>query len=81
MMENLLTVVRWAITLPVWLLEHILKGLTFIVLVFGLVVMAILFPLFRSIWCKTEQSVIFKYATKWREDYPLTKKVFDLWKR
>lgn len=78
-MENLLAIVRWGITLPVWLLEHILKGLTFIVLVFGLVVMAVLYPLFRSIWRKTGQSVIFKYATKWRGNYPLTKKVFSLW--
>lgn len=78
-MNELLTVVRWAITLPVWLLEFILKGLTFVVLVFALIVMAILFPLFRSIWRKTGQSVIFKYATKWRGNYPLTKKVFDLW--
>lgn len=78
-MNELLTVVRWAITLPIWLLEFILKGLTFVVLIFALIVMAILFPLFRSIWRKTGQSVIFKYATKWRGNYPLTKKVFDLW--
>ena len=78
-MNELLTVVRWAITLPVWLLEHILKGLTFIVLVFGLVVMAILFPLFRSTWRRTGDSRVFKYATKWRRDYPLTEKVFSLW--
>lgn len=79
MMENLLTVVRWAITLPVWLLELILKAMTLIVLVLVIVVMAVLYPLFRSIWRKTGQSVIFKYATEWRENYPLTKKVFDLW--
>lgn len=78
-MNELLTVVRWAITLPVWLLEFILKGLTFVVLVLVIIVMAVLYPLFRSIWRKTGQSVIFKYATKWRGNYPLTKKVFDLW--
>lgn len=78
-MEDLLAIVRWGITLPVWLLEHILKGLTFIVLVFGLVVMAILFPLFRSTWRHTGDSRVFKYATKWRGNYPLTKKVFSLW--
>lgn len=78
-MNELLTVVRWAITLPIWLLEFILKGLTFVVLIFALIVMAVLYPLFRSIWRKTGQSVIFKYATKWRGNYPLTKKVFELW--
>ena len=78
-MEDLLAIVRWGITLPVWLLEHILKGLTFIVLVFGLVVMAILFPLFRSTWRRTGDFRVFKYATKWRGNYPLTKKVFSLW--
>ena len=70
-MEDLLAIVRWGITLPVWLLEHILK--------FGLVVMAILFPLFRSTWRRTGDSRVFKYATKWRGNYPLTKKVFSLW--
>lgn len=78
-MNELLTVVRWAITLPVWLLEFILKGLTFVVLVFALIVMAILFPLFRSTWRRTGDSRVFKYATKWRGNYPLTKKVFSLW--
>ena len=79
MMEDLLTIVRWAITLPVWLLEHILKAMTLMVLVLVIIVMAVLYPLFRSIWRKTGQSAIFKYATKWRGNYPLTKKVFDLW--
>ena len=78
-MNELLTVVRWAITLPIWLLEFILKGLTFIVLMFALIVMAILFPLFRSTWRRTGDSRVFKYATKWRGNYPLTKKVFSLW--
>lgn len=78
-MNELLTVVRWAITLPIWLLEFILKGLTFIVLIFALIVMAILFPLFRSTWRRTGDSRVFKYATKWRGNYPLTKKVFSLW--
>lgn len=78
-MEDLLTIVRWAITLSVWLLEQILKAMTLIVLVLVIIVMTVLYPLFRSIWCKTGKSVIFKYATEWRENYPLTKKVFDLW--
>ena len=77
-MEDLLAIVRWGITLRVWLLEHILKGLTFIVLVFGLVVVAILVPLFRSTWRRTGDSRVFKYATKWRGNYPLSKKVFIL---
>lgn len=78
-MNKLLTVVRWAITLPVWLLEFILKGLTFVVLVFALIVMAILFPLFRSTWRRMDNSSIFRYATEWQENYPLTKTVFELW--
>ena len=78
-MNKLLTVVRWAITLPVWLLEFILKGLTFVVLVFALIVMAILFPLFRSTWRRMDNSSIFRYATKWQGNYPLTKTVFELW--
>lgn len=78
-MEDLLTIVRWAITLPVWLLEHILKAMTLIVLVLVIIVMAILFPLFRSTWRRTGDSSVFKYATKWRGNYPLTLKVFRLW--
>lgn len=78
-MEDLLAVVRLGITLPIWLLENILKGLTFVILVFGLIVMAILFPLFRSTWCRTSDSFIYKYATKWKGNYPLTRKVFSLW--
>ena len=78
-MEDLLAIVRWGITLFFFFFFHILKGLTFIVLVFGLIVMAILFPLFRSTWRRTGDSRVFKYATKWRGNYPLTKKVFSLW--
>lgn len=78
-MENLLTIIRWSITLPIWLLEHILKGLTFIALAFGLIVMAILFPLFRSTWYNIRESFIYEYATKWKGNYPLTLKIFDLW--
>lgn len=81
MMEDLLTIVRWAITLPVWLLEQILKAMTLIVLVLVIIVMAILFPLFRSTWRRTGDSRVFKYATEWRENYPLTKKVFSLWQQ
>lgn len=80
-MNELLTVVRWAITLPVWLLEFILKGLTFVVLVFALIVMAILFPLFRSTWRRMDNSSIFRYATKWQGNYPFTKTVFELWQQ
>ena len=78
-MEDLLAIVRWSITLSIWLLESILKGLTFIILIFGLIVIAILFPLFRSTWRRIGDSYIFKYATKWKANYPLTIKVFSLW--
>lgn len=78
-MNELLAIVRWAFTLPVWLLEHVLKGLTLIVLVFALIVMAIFFPLFRYTWRSIDKSLVFKYATKWKGNYPLTKKVFSLW--
>lgn len=78
-MENLLTIIRFGITLPIWILEIVLKGLTFIVLVFGLIVMAILFPLFRSTWYNIKESFIYKYATKWKGNYPLTNEIFNLW--
>ena len=78
-MEDLLTVIRCIITLPILLLESILKGLTFIILIISLIVIAILFPLFRSTWRHIGDSYIFKYATKWKANYPLTIKVFSLW--
>jgi len=80
MMEGLLAIVRWIIVLPVWLLEHILKAMTLIILALAILVMAVLYPLFRPVWRKTGQSEIFKYATKWKGNYPMTKKVFDLWR-
>lgn len=78
----ILTIVRWAIVLPILLLENILKGITLILLVVMMIVCAIIYPLIRNVERGKFIEAFYFYATTWRgKGYALSRKVFKLWQQ
>lgn len=75
--NDILTIVRWTLTLITLLIESILKGIILILLIPVIIIVAILFPLFKKV--KFDKWLIFKYATKWQGGFVLTLKIFKLW--
>lgn len=81
-MDKILTIVRWAIVLPILLLENILKGITFILLVVMAIVFAIIFPLVKNLNANKFLESFYFYATTWRgKGYVLSRKVYKLWQQ
>lgn len=78
-MNDILTIVKIMVTVPTLVLETILKGITCILVVFSIIIIAILFPIFKHVWSNLEDSWLFKYASTWSGNYPITKAVFELW--
>lgn len=79
-MNRVLTIVRWAIVLPILLLENILKGIAFILLAVIVVICAIIYPIIKNLNPNKFVDTIYFYATTWRgKGYVLSRKVFNLW--
>lgn len=79
-MDSILTIVRWAIVLPIFLIEVALKSLAAILVFVMMIVCAIFFPIVKNLNSSSFIEKLFFYSLKWRgKGYVLTRKVYKLW--
>ncbi len=79
MIDSILAIVRWLVLIPALAIECILKSLVFIILSVSIFFMALTFPIFRHVLPNLPDSWIYKYAMKWRGNFPIAETIFSLW--
>ena len=79
-MKILLFLIRWMITLPVFVTEIILKLILFIILSIIIFGMVVLFPICKNQLKNLRYYYIYDYAHRWKGYFPLTNYTYFLWK-
>lgn len=75
----ILNIIRWIITLTVFAVEWVLKGLSFIVLIVLTILYGIFMPIAKLVFSNPKKWFIYTYSTTLIDSFYITEKVWDLW--